>query len=135
MTAGFDLLCALVNLLQERAEDGTAENSLPTWALHLRDRIDETIDARIRLGLILRVKRVDPDFAEDLLDPRLRFRVLAAVVRVQDRSLGRARVRECSVDAPRALVVQNVCADFTNLLRRSCKVEVVVLDLEILAER
>ena len=44
-------------------------------------------------------------------------------------------MREGRVDAPRALVVQDVRADLADLLRRARKVEVVVLDLEVLAER
>jgi hypothetical protein len=64
---GLDLLCALLNLFQERAEGGTTESSLPTWTLRFRDRIDDSCThehinpARIRLGLILRVVSVDAD--------------------------------------------------------------------------
>ena len=83
----------------------------------------------------MRVHRVDADLAEDLLDPCLRLCVLAAIVGVEDRALGGARVREGRVDAPRALVVQDVRADLADLLGRARKVEVVVLDLEVLAER
>jgi len=44
-------------------------------------------------------------------------------------------VRECGVDAPRTLVVHDVSANLTDLFWRSGKVKVVVLDLEVLAER
>jgi hypothetical protein len=44
-------------------------------------------------------------------------------------------VRECRVDAPRTLVVHDVSPNLTDLFRRSGKVKVVVLDLEVLAER
>ena len=44
-------------------------------------------------------------------------------------------MRECGVDAPRTLVVHDVRADLSYLFWRSGKVEVVVLDLEVLAER
>jgi hypothetical protein len=44
-------------------------------------------------------------------------------------------VGERRVDAPGALVVQDVRADLANLLGGAGKVEVVVLDLEVLAER
>ena len=42
---------------------------------------------------------------------------------------------EGSVDAPRTLVVNDVRADLANLLWCPRKVEVVVLDLEVLPER
>jgi hypothetical protein len=44
-------------------------------------------------------------------------------------------VRECGVDAPRTLVVHDVSANLTDLFWCSCIVKVVVLDLEVLAER
>jgi hypothetical protein len=44
-------------------------------------------------------------------------------------------MHECGVDAPRTLVVHDVGADLADLFWRSGKVEVVVLDLEVLAER
>jgi hypothetical protein len=43
-------------------------------------------------------------------------------------------VRECDVDAPRTLV-HHVIANLTDLFWRSGKVKVVVLNLEVLAER
>jgi len=127
-------LCTLVNLLQKDAEDGATEHSLTTWAGHLRDRINKRIDTRVRLRLVLFIERRHAHFLEHLLDLRLRLSVLATIVGVQDRALRRVRVRERRVDAPRALVVHNVRADLPNLLGRPGKVEVVVLDLEVLAE-
>jgi hypothetical protein len=81
----------------------------------------------MRLSLVLRVVCVDADLLEDVLDTRLCFRVLPAVVRIQDRALGKARVREGGVDAPRTLVVHDVGANLTDLFWRSCIVKVVVL--------
>jgi len=77
---------------------------------------------------------VDADFTKDLLYLFLRFRVLAPVVCVQDRALRRVRVREGSVDAPRTLVINDVRADLADLLRCPSKIEVVVLNLEVLPE-
>ena len=48
-------------------------DSLPTWALHLRDRVDLRINVRIRLRLVLVVVPVNPYFTEDLLYSFLRF--------------------------------------------------------------
>jgi hypothetical protein len=128
------LLCALVNFLQKDAEDRATEYSTTARARHLRYGINERIDACIRIGLVLAVLRVYANITEDLLDPRLRLGVLAALVVVEDRTLGRGRTGERSVDAPGAFVVQDVCANLANLFWRSGVVEVVVLDLEVLAK-
>jgi hypothetical protein len=125
------LLCALVNFLQKDAEDRPTEYSTPAGARHLRYGINERIDACICISLVLGVLRV---YEEDLHDPRLRLGVLATVVVVEDRALGRGRTGEHSIDAPGAFVVQCVCADLTNLFWCSSVVEVVILDLEVLAE-
>lgn len=47
--------------------------------------------------------------------------------------LGRRKL-ERRVDVPRALVVQDVSPDLANVLGEAVAVEVVVLDLEVLAE-
>ena len=129
-----NLLCALVNFLQKDAEDRATEYSTTARARHLRYGINECIDACICISLVLGVLRVYTNITEDLLDPRLHLGVLAAVVVVEDRTLGRGRAGERSVDAPGAFVVQYVCADLTNLFWRSGVVEVVVLNLEVLAK-
>jgi hypothetical protein len=128
------LLCTLVNFFQKDAEDRATEYSIPAGARLLRYGINECIDACVRIGLVLGVLRVYADIAEHLLDSFLRLGVLATVVGVEDIALGGGRAGESSVDAPRALVVQDVCADLANLFWRSRVVEVVVLDLEVLAE-
>ena len=104
-------------------------------AWHFWHRVDERVDTLIRRSLVLRVYRINPEFAEDLLDACLCLRVLPPVVGIQDRTLGGIGTREGRVDAPRALVVHDVCTDLANLLWRPRIVEVVVLDLEVLAER
>jgi hypothetical protein len=128
------LLCALVNFLQKDAKDRATEYSVPTGTRHLRYGINEPIDACIRIGLVLGILRVYADIMEDLLDPCLRFGVLATIVVIKDRTLGRGRTGERSIDAPGAFVVQDVCANLANLFWRSGVVEVVVLNLEVLAE-
>jgi hypothetical protein len=132
---GIDLLCALVNLLQERAKDLTTQHSLTAWTLYFRDRIDERINTRIRLGLVLLIVPIDADFAEDLLDLCLGFGILAAIIGIQDRTLCRVRVREGRVDAPRTFVIHDVSADLADFFGRPCIVEIVVPDLEVFSER
>ena len=126
-----------LQVLQECAEDSTTQLALPIWALHLRDLVNERIDTRIRLGLVLRVVRVDADLAEDLLHLRLRFGVLVTVVGVQDRALCRVRMRECGVDAPRTLVIHDVRRTHLDSLFGCARivVEIVVLDLKVFSER
>ena len=128
------LLCALVNFLQKDTEDRATEYSIPARAHHLRHGINERIDACIHIGLVLGVLRVYADITEDLLDPCLRLRVLATIIVVEDHALGRGRTGERSVDAPGAFIVQNVCANLADLFWRSSVVEIVILDLEVLAE-
>jgi hypothetical protein len=128
------LLCALVNFLQKDAEDRPVEYSTPAGACHLRYGISERIDACICISLVLGALRVYADIAEDLLDPCLRLGVLATVGVIGDRALGRGSAGERSIDASGAFVVQYVCADLTNLFWCSSVVEVVILDLEVLAE-
>jgi len=111
------------------------EYSIPAGACHLRHGINERIDACVRIGLVFGVLRVYADISENLLDPCLGLGVLATVVVVEDRALGGGRAGEGGVDAPGALVVQDVCADLANLFWRSRVVEVVILDLEVLAKR
>jgi len=128
------LLCALVNFLQEDAEDGATKYSLPGRARHFRYGINERIDACVRFRLVFSVLCVYADIAEDLLDLCLRLRVFAPVGGVEDRALGGGCAGKRSVDAPGTLVVHDVCADLANLFWCSGIVEVVVLDLEVLAE-
>ena len=128
------LLCALVNFLQEDAEDRVTQYGTPAGARHLRYGINELIDACVRIGFVFGVQRIYADIAEDLFNPCLRLGVLATVVGIEDLALGGGRAGERSVDTPGAFVVQNVCADLADLFWRPGVVEVVILDLEVLAE-
>jgi len=128
------LLCTLVNFLQKDAEDRATEYGIPTGTRHLWYGINERVDPCIRIGLVLGILRVYANIAENLLDPCLRIGVLATVVVVEDRALGEGHAGEGSVDAPGAFVVQDICADLADLFWRSGVVEIVILDLEILAE-
>ena len=83
-----------------------------------------------------RTARLCRHHGEDLLHPCLppQSHGLATIVVIEDHALGGGSAGERSVDAPGAFVVQDVCADLTNLFRRSGIVKVVILDLEVLAE-
>jgi hypothetical protein len=121
-------------------EDSTRQRGLPIWALHLRDLINERIDTCIRLGLVLRVARIDSSLAEEPLHLRLRFRGLATVVGVQYRSLCRVRMRDRGVDAPRTLDTIHDVRRTTHLdslfgCGARMVVEIVVLDLRVFSER
>ena len=129
------LLGALVNLLQECAEDGTAEYGVAFRAWHLWHRVDERVNSLIRRRFVLRIHRVDTKLNEDVLDACLSLGVLPPIVGVEDRALCGIGTREGRVDAPRALVVHDVRANLADLLRRPGVVEEVILDLEVLAER
>ncbi len=56
------------------------------------------------------------------------------VVGVEDRALREGCAGKRSVDTPGALVVYDVGADLADLFWRSRIVEIVILDLEVLAE-
>jgi hypothetical protein len=126
----------LVNLLQKDTKDRLMEYSIPAGACHLWHNINECIDACVPIGLVLSVLRVYANILENLRDPRRGLIVLATVVVVKDCALGggHAGKGEGGVNALGALVVQDVCADLANLLWRSGIVEVVILDLEVLAK-
>ena len=129
------LLRAFVNLLQQYVKDSLAEYRVSIRASHLWRCVDERREACIRLRLVLPIRCVHPDLPEDFLDTPFCLWVLPPVVCVEDRALGGISKRKGRVDAPRALVVHNIRADLADLLRCPSVVEVIILDLEVLAER
>ena len=70
-----------------------------------------------------------------MLDGGFLGRVFAAVGLVQDGALGGRGALESLIDEPRAFVVQDVGADLADGFGAAVGVEVVVLDLEVFAQR
>ena len=129
-------LLPLVDLVQERLEHLPLEHDTACRRDRLRgDSLDEAHDTLIRRLLVLLVLAADAHLLVQRLDARLGLRVLAAVVGVEHGALRRRRERERGVDAPRALVVDDVRTDLAEELRGHRVVEEVVLHLEVLAER
>lgn len=87
------------------------------------------------LLLELLVALLELQVVVELLDNSLLGVVLLAVVLLEDLALLRGGNLKSLVDEPRALVVLDVSADLTNVLGQTKVVEVVVLDLEVLAKR
>ena len=123
-------LLPLVDLLQE-----TREHRPLHAALLLRYLLDQLTQPAVHVLLVLLVLLTHADGLEHGLHSALAFGVLLSVVGVEHCALRRRRERESSVDAPRALVVDDVRPDLTQDLRRRGEIEEVVLDLEVLAER
>ena len=129
------LLRALVNLLQQYVKDGLAEYRVAIRALHLWRCVNERLKACIRSCLILHIRRVHPVLPEDFLGTSFCLWALPPVFCVENRAPGGIGQHEGRVDAPRAFVVHDVRADLADLLWCPSVVEVVILDLEVLAER
>lgn len=127
------LLRSLVDLIQKRCEH------LPLHALlaqlHHRNLPDQPCNPLVCLLLIFLIPFPHPNLFKHLLYPLLRFVVLLAIVVVEHTPLLRRTDGESSVDAPRTLVIDDVRSDLADLLRRARKIEKVVLDLEVFAER
>jgi len=87
------------------------------------------------LLLILLVQLLQLKFLKHLLHLGFLLRVLAAVVLIQHLTLLGGAERNCLVDQPRALVVLNIGADLSNESGVTEVVKVVILDLEVLAQR
>lgn len=109
------LFLPLINLIQEALENLPLQPLLRTL---LRDSLNQPDDLLVRLLFILRKLLPNPDLLIHILHLRLRLGVLPPVVRVQDSALRRRGVREGDVDAPRALVVDDVRADLAEGLGR-----------------
>lgn len=123
------LLAALVDLGQECLKD------LLLQALGLVHGGDLGPQLSNGLLLVVLVDLVELQLVKDGLDLGLKLAVLASVGFVQHLALlGRAPLQGL-VDQPRALVVLDIGADLANDGRVAVGVEVVVLYLEVLAQR
>jgi hypothetical protein len=119
--------------------------------LHLPDQSLQ-LCIYIRLVRLIPLRDRDGRFGKQSLDTRFGFGVLATIVVVQDLTLGGGGVSEGGVDVPRALVVlqqsvlqikgvggerwtyQNVGTDLADMFGLAVAVQIVVLNLEVLAE-
>ena len=124
----FCLLAALVDLAEEGLKDLLLE------ALALVYLCDALADLADHLLLVLLVALLELEVVVQLLDDGLLGLVLAAVVLLEDLALLGRDDGERLVDEPRALVVHDVGADLADVLGQAKVVEVVVLDLEVLAQ-
>lgn len=121
------LLGALVDALHERGEHILAQQGV----VELGDQGSETDK---RLLLISLEHALNIELLEDLLDSNNVSLVAAAVVGVEDLALLGGGLGEGLVDQPGALVVLDVGADLANDFGQAVAVQVVVLDLEVLAQ-
>ena len=95
---------------------------------------DQASQTNVRLLLIGLERTLNIELVVDLLDGNNVDLVAAAVVGVEDLALLGGSLVEGLVYQPRALVVLDVGADLANDLGEAEAVQVVVLDLEVLAQ-
>lgn len=126
---GSSLLAALVDLREESLKN------LLLQTLALVDLVNHSADLADALLLKLLVTLLQLHVIKQLLNDLLLVIVLAAVVLLEDFALLRCRNLESLVDQPRALVVLDIGADLTDVLGKAEVVQVVILHLEVLAER
>lgn len=103
-------------------------------ALALINLVDHVLELAGTLLLKLLVQLLELQVVVELLDDLFLGVVLLAVVVLEDLALLGGDDLEGLVDEPGALVVLDVGADLANVLGQAEVVEVVVLDLEVLAE-
>ncbi len=123
------LLSALVDLSKERLKN------LLLQPLTLISLSNHLLNLTHALFLILLVNLLQLQLVIQFLNHLLVLAVLLAIVLIQSLALLRRGDLKSLVDQPRALVVKDIGADLANVLRVAEVVEVVVLDLEVLAER
>src|SRR5882762_8157715 len=113
------LLRPLINLVQERFEHLPLQHSwlaaISRFNLDLRDLLNHPHDPLISGLLINLVLLRHANLLKELLDTRLLSCVFLTVVLVKDFPLLWGRDSQSSIDAPRALVVDNVSTDLANL--------------------
>ena len=118
-----------VDLGQERVEHALLET------LALVDVGDERAEILYPLILVVAVELVEFEIDVHLLHLGLLLGVLAAVIGLENLELVWRGAHQGLVDQPRALVVLDVGADLADDLGPAEVVQVVVLDLEVLAQR
>lgn len=123
------LLRALVDLLEEDGEDLLLETLTFVNLLNLGAELAGASLLKLLVALL------ELHVVEELLDNGLLFIILLAVVLLEDLALLRGSNLEGLVNEPRALVVLDIGADLANVLGETKVVEVVVLNLEVFAER
>lgn len=123
------LLVPTLDLAQELLQHG------PLEALALVNGSNTRPNLLDCLRLVLLVQASNVQVEVELLDLGLLLRVLAAVVLLQNLALLGSDNSESLVDKPRALVVEDISSNLANVLGVAVAVEVIILDLEVLAER
>src|ERR1700722_922814 len=130
------LLCTPVNFFQERREHLPPDDNASDGAGgSFMDGCNERRNLRICRLLVLCIPLPHPELLIHRLNLRLLLRVLSSVIFVEDLALRGRGVRKSDVDAPLALVIDDVRADLPDLLWGATIVEKVVLDLEVFPER
>lgn len=117
-----------INLLQETLKH------IPLQPLTLIHLCDHRPDPAHDILLVVQIHLLELQLLEDALDFGLHILVLAAVAVVEQFPLLGVRALEGLVDDPAALVVHDIGADLADDLGGAVSVEVVVLDLEVLAQ-
>lgn len=125
----FSLLATLVDLGKESLKDTLLET------VALIDLGDAGTDLTNNLLLVVKVPLLQLQVIVKLFDNLLLLIILTAVVLFENLALLGSSNSEGLVDKPRALVVLDVGTDLANVLGETKVVKIVVLDLEVFAER
>ena len=128
MECSVPLFAALVNLSKERLEDFLLQTR------RLINGCDLVPDTPNNIVLVLFVDILQVELLVQGLDLGLGLRFLAAVVLVKQFTLLRGATLQSLVDQPRALVVLDIGSNLANEGRVTVRIQVVVLDLEVLAQ-
>lgn len=126
-------MCCLFAALVDLAEEGF-ENLL-LQSLRLVDGRNFRLELADNLLLVLLVHPFQVQFAEELLDLGLEFTVLAAICSVEHLALLGVATLQGLVYQPRTLVILDIRSNLSNNFGVAVSVKVVVLNLEVLAER
>ena len=112
-----------------------SDSGFSRLAPNFKQFIDESTNSAMRVLLILLVASANANLLEDILYASLAFRIFPTTIGIENGALGWSGGCEGDVDAPGALVVDYVHANFSNLFGRTSEIEVVVLGLEIFSKR
>lgn len=122
------LFAALVNLAQERLKHLLLQSG------RLINGRDLIADVRNHLLLVVLVDVLQVELLVQSLHLGLELSVLSAVGSVEQLALLGIAALQGLVDQPRALVVLDIGTDFANEGRVTVRIQVVVLDLEVLTQ-
>jgi len=123
-------LLPLVNFVQEICKN----MPLQRHPFVIRNALDQGSNFRVDLFLIRVILLPQPHILEDTFYFPFHSCILSPVASVQYRALFRRRSSQRCIDTPRTLAIHDIRANFTDLLRYPCKVEEVILDLEVFAD-